>query len=81
MANPTVIVYGIEGTSVVRILFSNPMKNDDALVDVGNYTIAPADVVTGVPVVYKEITPENKTNPTYIDVICTEMTIGETYNL
>jgi hypothetical protein len=81
MSNPTAIVYGLSGTSIVRIAFDKPMTNDNALIDVSNYTIYPASTANSVAVVYKEIKPENKANPTYVDVYCTEMTIDTTYNL
>jgi hypothetical protein len=81
MSNPKITVYGISGTSIVRILFDRPMKNNDALLNVSNYTITPNDLSVSVPVIYKIILPENKTNPTYIDIFCTEMTINKTYDL
>jgi len=80
MSNPTIIVYGLDGTSTVRVLFSNPMTDNDELLDVDNYTITPLDAGLSVPAIYKKIIAENKTYPTYVDIDCTEMTIGQTYN-
>lgn len=63
----------------IRIEFDRGMLNDDRLVDYLNYTITPTG--GGIPLYYTELEPENRAEPTFVDIITSEMTDGEGYRV
>jgi len=65
----------------IRITFDRPMRKNDNLTDVINYTIAPAAVDTAT-FFFSEIISESVPCPRYVDIILdTEMTDGRPYSL
>lgn len=61
----------------VRITFDQAMKNDSRLIDPANYFITPAS--DGVTVYVTNVTPENVTYPSHVDVDINEMTLAQGY--
>lgn len=65
-------------TSKIRITFDRGMKNDAALKAVGNYLITPQS--PGAASLYLSgVTPENKPQPTFVEIETSEMTNGAVY--
>jgi len=63
----------------IRVTFDRPMKKDSKLLDPDNYVIEPATTF-GVALYYDQVIPEpNETEPTYVDIVTTEMTDGVLY--
>lgn len=60
--------------TVIRVTFSDPVKYNSALVQPGNYVIVPSLTVHSV-------TPEEVTNPTYVDLETDEQNTGTTYEI
>lgn len=65
-------------STAMRVDFSEPMSQDAELADPDNYTFA---VTSGVGVLCNSATPEAGANPTYVDLVVTEMTNGAAYEL
>lgn len=62
----------------VRVTFDRGMLNNTALKNVGNYSISPQ--TPGAANLYlSSVEPENKTYPTFVDIITSEMTDGAMY--
>jgi hypothetical protein len=65
----------------VRLLFNEPMRRDGALASPANYQF---NVITiGAAAVYIESisVPDDTPNPMHVDVLCSEMTIGASYEV
>ncbi len=60
-------------TGKIRVVFDRPMKKNNALLNVNNYTIIPSSLDYVTPVI-NSITTENVTNPSWIDLNCSEHT-------
>ena len=76
---PVEIVSAIATTSTrIRIVFDRGMLDDGKLRNPGNYSVTPK-FPTGVPITVISIEPQGISEPTYVDLVITEMTDGETY--
>ena len=65
----------------IRITFDRPMKKNENLTDVFNYSVSPG-VVDAAIVSFSEIIPESVSSPRYVDIVLdTEMTNGRPYDL
>lgn len=67
-------------TGKIRVVFDRGMLKNDALTDISNYTIIRPTTDDVQPVI-NSITTENVDEPTWIELNCTEHTIGSTYQL
>lgn len=66
---PTVASAEVLAPDLVRVHFSEAMTPDAALLSVNSYGLIPLDGATDVsPPFVISITPENETNPTYVDL-------------
>jgi len=64
---------------VLRVLFDRPMKLDDELLASYNYTTV-VNTPGAAPIVVNTVTPEEEaSNPEYVDLGVSEMTIGASY--
>lgn len=66
-------------STTIRATFDSPMLNNLELSDPDNYDVSPTD--GGAPVAVTAATPEGVAEPTYVDLVVTEMTDGEAYEL
>ncbi len=66
--------------NTIRITFSQAMLKDSRLLALSNYTITPADPAT-VALGLQSIVAENVTQPTWVEITCTEMTDGGDYDV
>jgi hypothetical protein len=62
----------------IRLLFSEPMRLDNALINIFNYAVVPTG--TGSPVNVGSVEPQNQENPIHVDLSITEMTNTEGYD-
>lgn len=62
----------------VRFAFDRPMLKDSKLLDGNNYEVKPLTSY-GVAVYVQEVQPENEPEPTYVDLVITEMTDSTLY--
>jgi hypothetical protein len=65
-------------STTMRVDFSEPMTQDAELADPLNYDFT---VVDGAIIVCNSATPEAGADPTYVDLVVTEMTEGAAYEL
>lgn len=66
---PTVASAEVLAPDLVRVHFSEAMTPDAALLSVNSYGLIPLDGATDVsPPFVISVTPENETNPTYVDL-------------
>lgn len=63
----------------VRLNFSEPMLRDTALTSVGNYQFNTVTAGATSIALLEVVAPETPTNPSYVDLTCSEMTIGASY--
>jgi len=76
---PVELVSAVASTSKrVRISFDRAMLLDAKLTSLANYSIVPK-FYTGAPISIVELDPQGIAEPTYVDLVVTEMTDGETY--
>ncbi|PNX50393.1 MAG: hypothetical protein BV456_06850 [Thermoplasmata archaeon M8B2D] len=64
----------------LRIHFSKQMEYNSDLINLSNYTVTP-NTTNGVPINLLSIEAENLSNPTYVEINCSEYTNGEIYNI
>ena len=75
---PPVASVAVLSSTTMRVTFDQNMTQDTELADPNNYTFA---VVGGVGVLCNSATPEAGVDPTYVDLVVTEMTDGAAYEL
>jgi len=63
----------------IRLNFSKPMLNNAELRDISNYILTPVDPETA-PLYFSQILIPGDTYPEYVEIPCSEMTNGKTYN-
>ncbi len=76
----SLVDYVVSSFLGLRVYFKYTMSDDAALNNVANYTIAS----TGggySPVTVTGVTPESGGTPSYVDLTCSDLTDGETYQL
>lgn len=65
----------------VRITFDEPMRRGAALASIGNYLFTPISVGAATLFFSEVIVPAEPANPSYVDVVVSEMTDGATYEV
>lgn len=79
LEQPVAIALAAATTSIrVRVTFDRGMLDDGKLNNAVYYSVLPK-FPTGAPVTVVSVTPQGIAEPTYVDLVVTEMTDGETY--
>ena len=68
-------------STTARVTFSGPATSDATLTDITNYALTKNGADTGVLPTVLSITPEAGPNPSYVDVITTEMSDSQGYRI